>query len=422
MSSGRPLLAFAATLTIASAAHAADAVVIAEPEPFEYVRVCDTYGVGFYYIPGTETCIKLSGYMRFDVGAEAFGLSNVVNKQDYYVNNPWVDEELTDDTYDVRARFQLRTDARQETELGTLRAYAAINFDYETYTAYDYEWDAYAYNNEFTTAADFVSIEHAYLELGGFRAGKTYSLFSTFTGYAGGVINDDIIGYGPYGTNQIAFGWGNDNGLSIALALEAGDGNIIAPYLLPDFDVNLYTIDSYVPHVVGGIGWQGAWGGVSAVAAYDSVWEQGAVKARVDFYPTDRLALFAMAGWATYDKDYYDLYYYQWPAGYIDVAVKDSPNYYAPWGGNWAVWGGGSFMLTDKATINVQASYDQMEDFAIVANVAYEVVPNFVITPEIAYLDNFNDDLAAWSDYWNDSDLVSKNWGFFVRAQMNFGG
>ena len=24
----------------------------------EYVRVCDTYGTGFYYIPGTETCLR----------------------------------------------------------------------------------------------------------------------------------------------------------------------------------------------------------------------------------------------------------------------------------------------------------------------------------------------------------------------------
>ena len=79
-------------------------------------------------------------------------------------------------------------------------------------------------------------------------------------------------------------------------------------------------------------------------------------------------------------------------------------------------------MLTDKATINVQASYDEMEDFAIVANVAYEVVPNFVVTPEIAYIDNFNDEFQAWSEYWTGDEVPVQNWGFFVRAQANFGG
>ena len=46
-------LAFAVAVVAASGARAADAVVVAEPEPVEYVRVCDVYGTGFYYMPGT---------------------------------------------------------------------------------------------------------------------------------------------------------------------------------------------------------------------------------------------------------------------------------------------------------------------------------------------------------------------------------
>ena len=46
-----------------SGAQAADAIVV-EPEPVEYVRICDAYGSGFFYIPGTETCIRFSGYVR----------------------------------------------------------------------------------------------------------------------------------------------------------------------------------------------------------------------------------------------------------------------------------------------------------------------------------------------------------------------
>jgi hypothetical protein len=36
--------------------------------PVEYVRVCTLYGAGFFYIPGTDTCIKLGSYVRADVG------------------------------------------------------------------------------------------------------------------------------------------------------------------------------------------------------------------------------------------------------------------------------------------------------------------------------------------------------------------
>jgi hypothetical protein len=399
------LLGSAAALVAVSGARAADAVVIAEPEPMEYVRICDTYGVGFYYIPGTETCLKVSGYFRYDIGIGHRGLTDVIDKEDF------TEEELNfNDTYDKRARFQLRVDSRAETELGTLRTYAAINFQWDTgvvgATPGFYSFGGFTYSgNNF-------AVEHAYLELGGFRIGKTDSLFSTFTGYAGGVIADDLIGYGPFDTHQIAYTFTGGNGFTAAIALEEGNGSTIEPFgysgfpfygaILPAGD--LYTLDDYVPHVVGGVGWTGGWGGVSVVAGYDAVWEEGAVKGRVDFNVNDAISLFVMAGWASVDDDFYGF------NGLYDL--DDSPNFYAPWGGDWAVWGGGSWKFNEQATFNIQLSYDELEDFAAVANVAYELVPNFTITPEISYVDNFDDDLPE----------IEEEWGGFIRFQANFGG
>jgi hypothetical protein len=60
------LLGSAAALAVVSGAQAADAVVAAEPEPMEYVKVCDAYGTGFFYIPGTETCLKIGGQVRYE--------------------------------------------------------------------------------------------------------------------------------------------------------------------------------------------------------------------------------------------------------------------------------------------------------------------------------------------------------------------
>ena len=71
------LLGSAAALVAVTGARAADAVVVAEPEPVEYVRVCDVYGAGFYYIPGTETCLKVGGYIRYDIGVGALGHQDV---------------------------------------------------------------------------------------------------------------------------------------------------------------------------------------------------------------------------------------------------------------------------------------------------------------------------------------------------------
>ena len=119
------LLGSAAALVAATGARAADAVVVAEPEPVEYVRVCDVYGAGFYYIPGTETCLKISGYLRYDIGAGDDGVSDFgrlsVDKQDTFDDiidgdtdaNDLIfeDEHDADGAWYKRARFQLRVNA-----------------------------------------------------------------------------------------------------------------------------------------------------------------------------------------------------------------------------------------------------------------------------------------------------------------------
>ena len=51
------LLGTAAGLMVASGAYAADLPGEAAPAAVDYVKVCDAYGAGFFYIPGTETCL-----------------------------------------------------------------------------------------------------------------------------------------------------------------------------------------------------------------------------------------------------------------------------------------------------------------------------------------------------------------------------
>jgi len=418
------LLGSAAAFVAVSGARAADAVVIAEPEPMEYVRICDTYGVGFYYIPGTETCLKVSGYIRYDIGVGGFGLTDVIDKDEFF--DDFFEDERgdygTNDTYDKRARFQLRVDSRTETELGTLRTYAAVNFQWDSGSTGGYDDPEFfdPENNGFTFSEANFGVEHAYLELGGFRAGKTDSLFSTFTGYAGGVIHDDIIGYGPFDTHQLAYTFTGGNGFSAAVALEMGAGNQITPFDQNDFygspAGDLYTLDSYVPHVVGGVGWTGGWGGVSVVAGYDSVWEEGAVKGRVDFNAGDAWSFFVMAAWASVDDDFFDDDDEAGP--FIGFDLDDGPNFYAPWGGEWALWAGTTWTFSEQAKFNFQVSYDEWEDLAVVANVQYELVPGFTITPEIAYIDNLNSD---FEDFYGES-VVDENWAASLRLQANFGG
>lgn len=322
--------ALTAPVLFSGNAFAADAVVAVEPEPLEYVKVCDVYGVGFFYIPGTETCLRVGGYVRSDIGVgENLGSD--------------VDGDGLGDTYYNRVRFALRTDARSQTELGELRTYAQVNFDRDTAGSI---WNY----NSFSGVADNLYINHVYVDLGGFRVGMTDSVFSTFTDYAGNVVNDWLLGYGPFRTNQMSYTYTAGNGLAATVALEQGAGR--------------FAVDNYVPHVVGGVSLTQGWGKASTVVAYDSVNEVWAGKARVDVKVNDMVSLFAMAGYKSDDT---------------------VPNFYGNWGGAWAVWGGGTAKVSEKSSVNLQLAYDDSKEFLAVANVTHELVPGFFVTPEVVY-------------------------------------
>ena len=107
------LLGSAAALAVVSGAQAADAIVAAEPEPVEYVRVCDAYGTGYFYIPGTETCLLIDGYIRFqvDVGHE--------------VGSTFASGRHGSD-WDAFTRAQLQFTTKSDTEYGTLTGLIAL--------------------------------------------------------------------------------------------------------------------------------------------------------------------------------------------------------------------------------------------------------------------------------------------------------
>ena len=70
------LLGSAAGLVAVAGAQAADLPVKAKP--VEYVKICSIYGVGFFYIPGTDTCIKIGGWVRAEVDFNAGGSHRIL--------------------------------------------------------------------------------------------------------------------------------------------------------------------------------------------------------------------------------------------------------------------------------------------------------------------------------------------------------
>jgi len=65
----RVLLGSAASMFAVAGAQAADLAVKAKP--VEYVKVCSLYGAGFWYVPGTDTCIKIGAFVKLQTAYHA---------------------------------------------------------------------------------------------------------------------------------------------------------------------------------------------------------------------------------------------------------------------------------------------------------------------------------------------------------------
>ena len=118
--SHRLLLASAAVLIAAGGARAAD-LPARKAAPVEYVRICDAFGTGFFYIPGTDTCLRVSGQIRGEYtvrgGAPTDNFASFSENQARQVYRR--------DLSSIRARGYLNADARTQTAYGTLRTFGS---------------------------------------------------------------------------------------------------------------------------------------------------------------------------------------------------------------------------------------------------------------------------------------------------------
>ena len=116
------LLGSATALAVVSGAQAADAVVAAAPEPMEYVKVCDAFGTGYFYIPGTETCLKISGHVRWQLNYSNGPLISDRSAATAGITNPgykWT-------SYNSNSQYRLNFDAKNDSEVGTVYSWLQI--------------------------------------------------------------------------------------------------------------------------------------------------------------------------------------------------------------------------------------------------------------------------------------------------------
>ena len=242
------LLGSAAAMLAGTSSFAADAVV-AEPEAVEYVRVCDAYGAGYFYIPGTERCMQLSGEVRFEYLILDSDLGTA-------------DDVDTDWRY--RARFQIRT--ANEPDFGTIRTRIRLE------------------SSSVDPVQQQVSLQALQLSIGGLEVGFFDNFWTTNTGYGNlFAANDGYYGYDQALYAQYTFevaGFGVTAGVEQTIP-DGGLGNN------PDFsgeELNLYA----------GANYGGSWGNVAGTIYYDNFQDEIDYKVSLELRPIEGLRV---KGW-----------------------------------------------------------------------------------------------------------------------------
>jgi len=214
------ILGSAAGLLAIGGAQAADLPVKAKA--VEYVKICSLYGAGFFFIPGTDTCIKLGGYLRADVtfnggahGAPAWNgdLGQHNRYADYYV---------------ARSRLALTVDTRTATEYGVVRTFGQGDFQFTTLgggTVNPNNLATNLGNNPQlldTAGGGYVAVEYLFIQFAGFTFGKSSSAYSTpWNGFPGN-INSSLLGGNntDTGVNNIQYTAQFGNGVSGTIGLD----------------------------------------------------------------------------------------------------------------------------------------------------------------------------------------------------------
>src|SRR5262245_51196105 len=206
------VLGSAAALVAMSGAQAADLPVKAKA--VEYVRICSLYGAGFFYIPGTDTCIKLGGYLRVDTT-----FNGGVYGQPFYSGDPGQGNRYRD-YFNSRSRLAITVDTRTATEYGVVRTFGQGDFQFQNFGSSNPStiaaFPAGAANALYTAGGGYVAVEMVFIQFAGFTFGKSASAYATpWNGYPGN-NNSFLMGGADYvtGVNNIQYTAQFGNGVS----------------------------------------------------------------------------------------------------------------------------------------------------------------------------------------------------------------
>ena len=193
------LLGSAAGIVAIAGASAAD-LPSKKAAPATYVKICDAYGAGFFYIPGTDTCVKVGGYVRVDYdyrperkGTATVATTAVLNTAvaNGTTNSAGLAASATpadNSTSGFYNRGTIQLDARTPTSMGVARTFMALRLE--------------TGSGPQAKSATQPSLEAAYVQWAGFTAGQGAQPFAYMSSWA---YNTHFWGGWPNGVRQLTY-------------------------------------------------------------------------------------------------------------------------------------------------------------------------------------------------------------------------
>lgn len=246
------LLGSVAALSFGAFASAADL-----PSAKAVSYACDSFGAGFFSLPGTDTCLKIGGFVRADylVHENNATAARWDNAKDIALLAPGALVAQQSDTFATRSRAQVDIDARSKTEYGPLRAFARFRTDTRSDSA-----------NAGSILSHVVYPYYAFVQFAGLTAGMAQSQFDFLTynwldSYTAGYTFSDRQ------VNLLAYTFTAAGGFYATVSLE--DSNFYD--LAPTANLTGYTISqsrNEMPDVVAAVGIKQGWGSAQLSGVY----------------------------------------------------------------------------------------------------------------------------------------------------------
>ena len=257
----KALWALPASLALSHAAAAADLPSKAKGPEVDYVRICDTFGNGFFFIPGTDTCLKVSGYIRADYQVRTVQRTSAKKIGGLFGAKPAVNSDAALDSTGYRVRARAEFDARWNTDYGPLRGF--IRFQAQS-------------GSGSIGANDFI-LDVGYIQWAGITAGRQKSFFEGF-GSGPDYPLDNARAY-DFKTQMLAYTAKFGGGFAATLSIEdpiprrgavfGVNPNVIFP-VIPAAPAVAYG-GSKLPDLVGNLRVEQEWGAAMVSGALHQV-------------------------------------------------------------------------------------------------------------------------------------------------------